>query len=60
MACFLRGRWEIHKAQSGIPKLAFQMLLFDSGLPASEKDCRSKVAHLLTKARTRKVTTIMM
>jgi hypothetical protein len=55
MACFLRGRWGIHKALSGIHKRAFHKPLFESGLPASENVSRSKVAHLLPKARTCKV-----
>jgi hypothetical protein len=58
MACFLRGPWGIHKALLRIHKLAFQTLLFDSGLPVSENASRSKVAHLLPKARTRRVTTM--
>jgi hypothetical protein len=47
------GRWGIHKALSGFDKLAFQTLLFESGLRASENVARSKVAHLLPNARTR-------
>jgi hypothetical protein len=54
------GDSQIHEAQSGIHKLLFQTLLFESGLPTSENASRSKVADLLPKARTRKVTTIML